>query len=368
MISALMLVVLGIIMIYSSSAVIAMQRYGNPFYFLRNQIIWVAIGIIGMLIAKKLDYKILKRLSLPLIIFSVILLILVLIPGIGTEVNGSRRWFRFIGLSFQPSELAKLTLIISISAYIAKRAGRMDDFVYGFFPPVVLLGAFQILIMLQPDMGTAIALGVMVLTLLFISGVKVPHILSLGVVLVPFIIKFAFNVGYRRRRILAFLDPWSDPTGAGFQVVQSFLALGSGGLLGVGLGQGKQKLFFLPEPHTDFIYSLIGEELGFLGCGAVILFFLVIIWRGTRIALRTDDPFGRYLAMGITLMIGIQALINLGVVTGMLPTKGLPLPFVSFGGSSLLINMVALGILLNISKRINPKSIIKKGQGGTVRL
>lgn len=370
MLSALILVVIGIIMIYSSSTIIAMQRYGTPFYFLRNQVIWTVLGITGMMIFKSFDYLKLRRFLLPLLIISILILILVLIPGIGTEVNGSRRWIRVMGLSFQPSELAKLTLIISVSAYISRMAGRMDDFVYGFFPPVVLLGAFQIMIMLQPDMGTAIALGFIVVVLLFIGGVKVPHILSLGLILIPFLIKFVFNVGYRRRRIISFLDPWSDPTGAGFQVVQSFLALGSGGITGVGLGEGRQKLFFLPEPHTDFIYSLIGEELGFIGGMTVIFLFLIILWRGTRIALRTDEPFGRYLAIGITLMIGIQALINLGVVTGLLPTKGIPLPFVSFGGSSLLINMVSLGILLNISKKINLKAEIRnpKKIGGQARV
>lgn len=365
MLSALILVVTGIIMIYSSSTIIAMQRYGTPFYFLRNQAIWALIGITGMLVLKNFNYLKLRKLWLPLLIASGLLLILVLIPGIGTEVNGSRRWIRVLGLSFQPSELVKLTLIIAVSAYIAKMAGRMDDFVYGFFPLVVLLGAFQIMIMLQPDMGTAITLGFIVIILLFIGGVRIPHIFSLGLILIPFLIKFVFNVGYRRRRIISFLDPWSDPTGAGFQIVQSFLALGSGGITGVGLGEGRQKLFFLPEPHTDFIYSLIGEELGFLGGMIVIFLFLIMLWRGTRIAMRTEEPFGRYLAIGITLMIGVQALINLGVVTGMLPTKGIPLPFVSFGGSSLLINMAALGILLNISKKMNPNPKKTGGQKKT---
>lgn len=357
MISALILVVLGIVMIYSSSAFIAMQRYNTPFYFLRNQVVWAVIGIIGMVVAKNFDYKKLKSLSLPLIVISVLLLIIVLIPNIGKEVNGARRWLRVLGFSFQPSELAKLTLIISISAYIAKRSDRMGDFVYGFFPPVVLLGAFQIPIIFQPDIGTALGLGIMVITLLYIGGVKVPHILSLGISLIPFIVKIVFNEGYRKKRLIAFIDPWSDPTGAGFQVIQSSLALGSGGIFGLGLGEGKQKLFFLPEPHTDFIYSLIGEELGFLGASLVIFLYLIILWRGTRIAVRTEDLFGRFLAMGLTIMIGVQAMMNLGVASGLLPPKGLPLPFVSFGGSSLLINMIALGILLNISKSINTISL-----------
>jgi cell division protein FtsW len=364
MIPALILVVFGIVMVYSSSNLIAIRRYGASFYFLKNQIIWAVTGITGMLVAMNFDYKRLRRLSLPMIIISVLLLIAVLIPHIGTEVNGAKRWVRFIGLSFQPSELAKLTMIITISAYIAKRANRMEDFVYGFFPPVVLLGLFQMLIMLQPDMGTAIAMGVMVLTLLFIGGVRIPHILSLTIPLIPFIVKILFNAGYRKKRLIAFIDPWSDPTGAGFQVIQSLLALGSGGLFGLGLGEGKQKLFFLPEPHTDFIYSLIGEELGFVGASLVIFLYLLILWRGVRIAIRIDDPFGRSLATGLTFMIGIQALINLGVVTGLLPPKGLPLPFVSFGGTALLMNMVGLGILLNISRNINKVSLPKSSTRG----
>lgn len=364
MISVLILVVLGIVMIYSSSAFIAMQRYNTPFYFLRNQVLWAVIGMIGMVVAKNFDYKNLKSLSLPLIVISVLLLIIVLIPNIGKEVNGARRWIRVLGLSFQPSELAKLTLIISISAYIAKRVGRMDDFVYGFFPPVVLLGAFQIPIIFQPDIGTALGLGIMVITLLYIGGVKVHHILSLGILLIPIIVKIVFNEGYRKKRLIAFIDPWSDPTGAGFQVIQSSLALGSGGIFGLGLGEGKQKLFFLPEPHTDFIYSLIGEELGFFGASLVVLLYLIILWRGTRIAVRTEDLFGRFLAMGLTIMIGVQAMMNLGVASGLLPPKGLPLPFVSFGGSSLLINMIALGILLNISKSINTISL---AQSSTIK-
>lgn len=367
MIPALILVVFGIVMVYSSSNLIAIRRYGTSFYFLKNQIVWAVTGITGMLVAMNFDYKILRRLSLPMIIISVLLLIAVLIPHIGTEVNGAKRWIRFIGLSFQPSELAKLTIIITISAYISKRANRMEDFVYGFLPPVVLLGLFQMLIMLQPDMGTAIAMGVMVLTLLFIGGVRIPHIFSLTIPLIPFIVNVLFNAGYRKKRLIAFIDPWSDPTGAGFQVIQSLLALGSGGLFGLGLGEGKQKLFFLPEPHTDFIYSLIGEELGFVGASLVIFLYLLILWRGVRIAIRIDDPFGRSLATGLTFMIGIQALINLGVVTGLLPPKGLPLPFVSFGGTALLMNMVGLGILLNISRNINKVSLPKSSARGWVK-
>lgn len=358
MVSALILIVLGIIMIYSSSTVIAMERHGTPFYFLKKQVIWAFLGVIALLLIKNLDYRRLKALALPLTIITGLLLILVLIPGIGTEVNGARRWLRPFGISFQPSELAKLAIVITTANYISKNAMKMEDFVYGFFPPVVLLGAFQILIILQPDMGTAIALALIVVTILFIGGVRVPHIFSLGLLLIPVFIKVISNIDYMMKRIKGFLDPWNDPTGAGFQLVQSYLALGSGGLFGKGLGEGRQKLFFLPEPHTDFIYSLIGEELGFLGAGVVILLYLIILWRGIRIAIRAEDLFGKTLASGLTFMIGIQVLINLGVVTGLLPTKGIPLPFVSFGGSSLLINMVALGILFNISK-LSPKEIRK---------
>ncbi len=348
--ATLALIGIGLAAIYSSSAVIAMNKYGNPYYFLRNQLMWVAIGLLGMFIGMRLNYTKLKGTTVFLLMFSLILLILVLIPGIGSEINGARRWLRAWSFSFQPIEIAKLSLIIYIAYYIERKEDVIRDFKYGFLPAIVVLTIFQILIMRQPDIGSAFVIGLCIIVLLFIAGARITHILTLALISLPYIYKILFSAGYRKKRIIAFLDPWNDSTGAGFQMVQSFLALGSGGLFGVGIGEGKQKLFYLPEPHTDFIFSLIGEELGFVGGITVILLFSLIIWRGLKIALGASDVFGMYLALGITIMIGGQALMNLGVVTGLLPTKGITLPFVSAGGSSLVVSMTAIGILLSVRR------------------
>ncbi|MEW6410525.1 MAG: putative lipid II flippase FtsW [Nitrospirota bacterium] len=348
--ATLALIGIGLAAIYSSSAVMAMNKYGNPYYFLRNQLMWVAIGLLGMFIGMRLNYTKLKGTTVFLLILSLILLILVLIPGIGSEINGARRWLRAWSFSFQPIEIAKLSLIIYIAYYIERKEDVIRDFKYGFLPAIVVLTIFQILIMRQPDIGSAFVIGLCIIVLLFIAGARITHILTLALISLPYIYKILSSTGYRKKRIIAFLDPWNDSTGAGFQMVQSFLALGSGGLFGVGIGEGKQKLFYLPEPHTDFIFSLIGEELGFVGGITVILLFSLIIWRGLKIALGASDVFGMYLALGITIMIGGQALMNLGVVTGLLPTKGITLPFVSAGGSSLVVSMTAIGILLSVRR------------------
>lgn len=349
LVMALTLLGIGIAMVYSASAVIALKKFDDPLFYLKRQILWAVLGGLGLYAAFRIDYHRLQPWALPVLIVSLVLLLLVFIPPLGREIHGTRRWIQFAGLSFQPAEQAKLALILYTASMLVKKGERIADFVYGFFPHVVLLGVFFILIVLQPDLGSAVVLAFLVLTLLFLGGSRPAHLLSLGVFLVPFLYQLISGVGYRWKRVLAFVDPWQDPTGAGFQIIQSFLALGSGGLMGSGPGEGKQKLFFLPEPHTDFIFALIGEEWGLIGGLVVIGLFLVILWRGTRIALRAPDPFGAYLAAGLTLMIALQALANLAVVVGLVPTKGLPLPFVSFGGSALLVNLVGIGILLNIS-------------------
>jgi cell division protein FtsW len=347
----LILLGIGIAMVYSASAVIALKKFDDPHFFLKKQILWAVLGGLGLYAAFRIDYHRLQPWALPILAVSLVLLLLVFLPPLGREIHGTRRWIQFAGLSFQPAELAKLALILYTASMLVKKGERIADFVYGFFPHVVLLGIFFFLIVLQPDLGSAVVLALLVLTLLFLGGSRPAHLLSLGVFLVPFLYQLISGVGYRWKRVLAFIDPWQDPTGAGFQIIQSFLALGSGGLLGSGPGEGKQKLFFLPEPHTDFIFALIGEEWGLIGGLVVIGLFLVILWRGTRIALRAPDPFGAYLAAGLTLMIALQALGNLAVVVGLVPTKGLPLPFVSFGGSALWVNLVGIGILLNVSRQ-----------------
>ena len=348
--ATLALLLLGLAMVYSASAVIALSRHGDSLYYLKKQALWMGIGLVGMVAAMRLDYRAWRKLTLPFLGVSLLLLVLVLLPQVGSEVHGARRWLRVGGLSLQPAELAKLALVIYTAYVLAKKGDRIQDFLYGFFPHGVILGVFLILMVMQPDLGTAVHAGLVVVAMLFLGGARLHHLASLGLLALPALYTLVLNVAYRKRRLLAFLDPWQDPTAAGFQMVQSFLALGAGGVLGVGLGEGKQKLFFLPEPHTDFIFALIGEELGLVGAMGTLLLFGVILWRGLRVGLRAEDPFARYLALGITILVSLQAAINMGVVTGLMPTKGLPLPFVSFGGSSLVVSLVGMGILLNVSK------------------
>jgi cell division protein FtsW len=280
----------------------------------------------------------------------VLLLVLVLLPGLGVSVNGSRRWLRLGPLSFQPAELAKLALVVYLAAFLARKRDELGEFWRGMVPPLAVGGTLAALVLAQPDLGSCLTLLVLTVGLLFLAGAPTR---SLALLVGPALSLAALAVWlapYRMRRVFAFLDPWQDPRGSGFQIIQSWLALGGGGLTGRGIGESKQKLFYLPEAHTDFIFAVLGEELGFLGAAAVVVLFAVLVWRGLRIGIRAADPFGAYLALGITVLVATQTLVNLGVVTGMLPTKGLPLPFLSFGGSALLMTMLATGMLLNISQ------------------
>ena len=263
----------------------------------------------------------------------------------------AKRWLRTPWFTFQPSEVGKLALVIFVAYSLAKKGDRIKEFFLGFLPIIAISGIMIVLVALEPDMGTAILLGMLTMVLLFIGGTKFSYLLAAPVLAVPGLYFFITHFQYSHRRIIAFLHPWEDVQGMGFQIIQSFVALGSGGLWGVGLGDGRQKLFFLPAAHTDFILAILGEELGFLGIMGVIILFALLIWRGTKIAFRAEDPFGTYLAMGITTMIGLQAIINIGVVLGQLPTKGLTLPFISYGGTSLVVNLIGAGILLSISAR-----------------
>ncbi|MFZ3063977.1 MAG: putative lipid II flippase FtsW [Nitrospirota bacterium] len=356
------LTAIGILMIYSSSAIPALKKMNDLFFFLKRQVIWAVIGIVMMIIVSRIDYKNWDRLFLPMFGLTILLLIFVLVMG--KEVNGARRWLRFGILSFQPAELAKLTIIIYMARIIAKKGERIKDFMNGFLPVMSVIGLFVMLIMIEPDAGTAVTIGIIALSLLFAGGARLKHIMFLVVMLTPLMYTLVFNVGYRMQRLKTYWDPWKDPYNSGYQIIQSYLALGSGGLFGVGLGEGKQKLFFLPEAHTDFIFSILGEELGFAGGAAVIALFAALIWLGFIISLRAEDAFGKYAALGITIMIGMQAVINICVVTGLLPTKGIPLPFVSFGGSSLLVNMMSIGVLMNIAAQESPRaSLSPKGRG-----
>jgi cell division protein FtsW len=340
---------IGVVMVYSASAILATERFGDPYFFLRKQCFWAVLGLAVLWGAMSVDYRRWRRFVLPLLAVAVGLLVLVLVPAFGQEINGTRRWLRWGPVSFQPTELAKLALVLYLADFLARRQARIASLWTGFLPPLLVTGTMAALILRQPDLGSSVALVAVVLCMLFVAGARWLHMALVGAAAMPVIALAVTGASYRLRRVFAFLDPWADPRGAGFQIIQSYLALGGGGLAGRGLGESKQKLFYLPEPHTDFIFAIVGEELGFVGAVVVVLLFGLVLWRGARIALRVADPFGALAAVGITAMLATQALVNLGVVVGLLPTKGLPLPFVSFGGSSLLVAMAGVGLLLNIS-------------------
>ena len=346
------LLMIGIVMIYSSSALYAFEKFDDSALFLKRQIGFLFAGFILMLYMMSIDFAVIERLSKIIMIVSIALLVLVLIPGIGFSVAGARRWFRLGPLSFQPSEFAKLAVIIYLASFMQRKGYKIKDLFYGYIPCMSVIAATSFLILLQPDLGTAVSIFFIGFFVIFISGGELKHLFTTVLSGVPLLYYLIFSVPYRRRRMLVFLDPWKDSKGAGFQIVQSFLALGSGGLFGVGLGQSKQKLFYLPEPHTDFIFSIIGEELGFIGAGSVIILFAIFVWQGMRAFFKVNRPFNKVLIFGATAMIAFEVLVNIGVSVGAFPTKGLPLPFVSYGGSSLVFHMALVGLMLNAMRDV----------------
>ena len=350
-ITVAVLVLVGIVMVFSSSAVYALEKYNDSYYFLKRQAVWCLLGTGVLLVVKRMDYRKLQQHTYPIMLATFLLLLAVMFPQVSKEVGGARRWLTLGGFSFQPSELAKFALVLFIAKSLVKRADKLRDFAYGYLPNLVVLGFFFVPILFQPDFGTAVIICMVTFTMLFVAGLRKKFLFLSVLALIPFIASAILSAEYRTRRIIAFLDPWQDPSNAGFQAIQSFYAFGRGGYWGTGLGASHQKLFYLPEAHTDFIFSVIGEELGFLGTTAIVLLFSILIWRGFVTACRAKDPFGTHLATGLTLLIGFQAFINLGVTVGLLPTKGLTLPFISMGGSSMLITMLSVGILLNISEQ-----------------
>ena len=346
----LLLAVLGLVMVYSASAVVAEKRFHDSAYFLKRQLAWLTFGFLLLQAASRIDYPAWRRGALPILAVTACLLALVLLPPIGVAAKGARRWLHVGAISVQPAEIAKLATVIYLAAYLARKQRRMSRFTWGVVPPLVIVGLLSGLILLQPDLGTVLVIGLVSLALLFLGGASLKHLFALIPLLAILVTLAIWKAPYRLQRLLIFLDPGKDPTGAGFQMHQSFLAFGSGGPFGVGLGESKQKLFFLPEAHTDFVLALVGEELGLWGSAGIVLMFAALVFKGFQIAARAREPFGRYLALGVTLLIGVQVLINAGVVTGLLPTKGLTLPFVSYGGSSLVVSLLSVGILLSISR------------------
>jgi len=346
----LTLLALGIVMVFSASMVRSIKFYGTPYYFLAAQITWAVMGLSAMFFLMNYDcWR--YRSWIPLIwVFSMLLLVLVLIPGVGQVRNDARRWLGFGRWSFQPAELAKVTTLLFLADSLTKRREKLDKMISGLGPYVVILGLVFLLVLLEPDLGTAVAIAASAAIVIYVAGAKLLHLGVLGVLSIPVLWWAIMGETYRRQRFLAFLNPWEDPSGTGWHIIQALYALGTGGPFGTGIGYSRQKWFYLPEPHTDFIFAVLGEELGFFGTSFVLLLFFTLAWRGYRTAMAAPDRFSCLLAAGTTTLIVLQAVINMGVVSGSLPITGIPLPFISYGGSSLLTNLVASGILLNISR------------------
>lgn len=349
-ITVLTLICIGVVMIYSASCVNAMQTYGDSLYYLKRHLFFLFLGLACAFFVMRMDYRQIQPHARTLIWVCAVLLALVLIPHIGTESNGARRWFKLGVFHFQPSELAKLAMIIYTADFLGRKQQIVKSFTKGFLPPLMVMGVLCVLTVKQPDLGTTVEIALVTLTMLFLGGARLWHLALILCSAVPLMVYLIVKEPYRMARIIAFLDPWQDSQGIGFQLTQSQIALGSGGLFGVGLGHSQQKLFYLPAAHTDFILSIIGEELGLLGTLGIILLFGLFIWQGTRIVRQTNNAFGYFLGMGIVLMLGLQAMVNVGVSIGAFPTKGLPLPFISYGGSALIFHLAAIALLLNISK------------------
>jgi cell division protein FtsW len=354
-VATLLLVCLSVVMVYSASAVVAMERYQQPYLFLTKQLLWVTLGLAFLWLVMRVDYRLYRE---PVFIWTCLGIVAVCLVAVmfSPPVNNARRWFSIGGLGIQPSELAKLAAIFFIADMLERRRQRINELGYGLLPIAIVVGGLVGLILIEPDFGTAMTLALIAAVMVFAAGLSYTYVFGTFLLGIPVIAAVAMSADYRRRRLLSFLNPWEDPLGDGFQVIQSLIAVGTGGVKGKGLMNGVQKLFYLPEPHTDFIFSVISEELGLIGATLVVVCFCVITWRGLRVALRAPDSFGAYLALGLTTMVAAQAFMNMSVVLGLMPTKGIPLPLVSSGGSSLLINLVGMGVLLNVSQHASTEA------------
>ena len=346
----MLLVFVGLVMVFSASAVMAKDKYGSPYAFLLRQLLWAVAGLVAMVVAMRVDYR---RYKSPAVVFSLMGLTTLLLISVFflDRSHHTHRWIRGGGFSLQPSELAKPVLILFLAYFLEGRTRSMNDWRNTLLPAAVPVLVFLGLIVLQPDLGTAIACSAIAACILFVAEMRMRYFAyAFGAALLPLYL-LIFHVSWRRGRILAFLNPYADRQGTGFHIIQSLIAVATGGVTGTGLMEGKQKLFYLPEPHTDFIFAVTAEELGLVGAMFVVMLFTIFLWRGMRASWRTEDIFGRYLAVGITSMVVLQAFINISVVLGMMPTKGIPLPLVSYGGSSLFVTLACVGVLLNITKQ-----------------
>jgi cell division protein FtsW len=345
------LLALGMTMVLSTSYLYSQERYSDGTYFFRKQLLAMGAGAAALVACSMVPSALYRRFAYPLLAVSFIFLIFVLVPGIGVSRGGARRWIMLAGFAFQPSELAKLAMVFYLAHSMAKKEQMIRTFSVGVLPHLLVSGAFAGVLLLEPDFGSALILTMLLYFMLFVGGARVHHLLATLLMALPLLIYVMTQAEYRLRRLLIFLNPWSDASGSGFHVIQSLIAFGSGQIWGRGLGESRQKLFYLPEAHTDFVYSVVGEELGLLGAWAVLALFGIIIMRGLRLTAKIEEPFDHYLAFGLTVLLGVQALIHMGVVMGLMPTKGLVLPFISYGGSAMVINLMAAGILLGLSRR-----------------
>lgn len=348
--TVLILLSLGSIMVFSSSAAYAYNKYGDAYFFLKKQLMWVAVSIAAMVIVMNIDYRKLGKWSPVFLVASLVLLMLVLIPGIGTVRNNARRWIEFGGQSLQPSEIAKISVILFFAYSLSKRKGQLQSFFKGLVPYLIVIGIFAALLLKEPHLSGTMVIAGTAVVILFCGGAKIKHFVLMAIPAVAGVTALILTSEERMNRVVSFIDPFKDPKGDGWQVIQSLYAIGSGGLFGRGIGRSLQKFLYLPEPYNDFILAVLAEELGFLGVLVVMLLFLILIWRGIKVAMTAHDTFGSLTAIGITALIAIQFIINVAVVTSSMPVTGMPLPFFSYGGTSLLFLMCDVGILLNISR------------------
>lgn len=364
LVSALTLMALGLTMVFNASTVMAQAQYQDPYFFIKRQALYALLGVGVLFLGRAINYRIYQRLAYPFLFITLIALILVFIPGIGGKVRGAARWLKLGPFNLQPSEFAKLAMALFLAYSLTKKQEKMKHFSIGFLPHMMVAGIFIILVGLEPDFGTAITIAAIVFTMLFVGGTRLTHIfLSLGAGLGLAVI-MVMRDPKKLNRVFSYLDPWKYGQDVGYQLKQSLLAIGSGGLFGLGPGQSRAKLFYLPDAHTDFILSIFSEEMGLLGFLLVLALFVILVYRGLLLSFRAADTFGSYLALGLTLLIGLPAIINMGVISGIFPTKGLSLPFLSYGGSSLLANLLAVGILLNISSQNKrPVRVVGRPEG-----
>ena len=344
-----LLVIFGIIMVFSSSYYYALAKKGDAYYFLKRDLIWAVVGFASMFVASYVNYRIYRKVAPVLFVASIVLLLLVFTP-LGIEINYAKRWIGAGPVTIMPGEIAKICVIIFCAWFLSKNPEKIKSFIKGVFPLLLIIITYFTLIILQPNLSTAVTISMIIVVMMFVTGMKITHLFGLFITGVLGVIGMIFLEPYRMQRLTSFFDPFSDPMGSGYQVIQSLLALGSGGLFGVGLGRSIQKTLYLPEPQNDFIFAIIGEEVGFIGSAALIICFMVLIWRGIHISINAPDLFGTLLGSGITAMIAIQVIINIAVATSSMPPTGITLPFISWGGNSLVLFMGSMGILLNISK------------------